>query len=103
MDSIINQNLIVLPGLNSGSLNTTQGFETTFPDANWIATIPLYGSSFKLDTTTAATGTNCIWVNNFYDNPNGAVTVYSPLFNLQNVINSPQLTFKYAYAQQATN
>ncbi len=103
MDSITKQSLIVLPGLNSGSLNTTQGFETTFPDVNWTATIPQYGSSFVLNTTTAATGTNCIWVNNFYDNPNGPVTVYSPLFNLQNVINSPQLTFKYAYAQQAAN
>ncbi|MEO6304434.1 MAG: T9SS type A sorting domain-containing protein, partial [Bacteroidia bacterium] len=102
-DSITKQTLIVLAGPNSGTLNLTQSFETTFPDNNWIATIPQYGSGFKLDTATSATGTNCIWINNFYDNPNGPVSFYTPLYNLQNIINGPQISFKYAYTQQATS
>ncbi|MDO8998615.1 MAG: M43 family zinc metalloprotease [Bacteroidota bacterium] len=104
-DSVVKQNLIVLAGTNSGTLNLIQGFETgVFPDNNWIASIPQYGGSFITNTVTAATGTNCVWVNNFYDNPNGAVSIYSPMYNFQNIINAPQLTFKYAYTQQvATN
>ena len=103
-DSIIKQSLIVLPGINSGSLNINQGFETgVFPDTNWIATTPQYGSGFVTNTTTAATGTNCIWVNNFFDNPNGPVSFYTPMYNLQNVVNAPQLSFKYAYTQQVAS
>lgn len=104
-DSITKSNLIVLAGPNSGTINILEGFESgSFPDNKWIATIPQYGSGFKTNTVTAATGANCVWVNNYYDNPNGAVSFYSPMFNLQNIINTPQLTFKYAYTQQvATN
>jgi PKD repeat protein len=99
-DSITKQVLIVLAGPNSGTLNITQGFETVFPDNNWIATIPQYGGGFITNTVTAATGTNCAWVNNFFDNPNGAVSIYSPMYDLQNIINVPQFSFKYAYAQK---
>ena len=98
-DSITKQTLVVLPGLNSGTINLTQGFETTFPDNNWIATLPQYGSGFISNTTTAATGSNCVWVNNFYDTPNGPVSFYTPMYNLQSV-SAPILSFKYAYAQQ---
>lgn len=103
VDSIEKQTLIVLAGLNSGTLNLTQSFETVFPDNNWIATTPQYGSGFKTNTVTAVTGTNCVWVNNYYDNPNGAVSFFSPLYNLQNIINAPQLSFKYAYTQQVAS
>ena len=104
-DSITKQNLIVMAGPNSGSLNVSQGFETgVFPDNNWIASIPQFGSGFVPNTITAASGTNCVWVNNYYDNPNGAVSFYSPAFNFQNLIGAAQLSFKFAYAQQvATN
>ncbi|MEI8137194.1 MAG: T9SS type A sorting domain-containing protein, partial [Bacteroidota bacterium] len=103
-DSIVKQTLIVLPALNSGSLNLTQGFETgVFPDSKWIATTPQYGSAFITNTTTAATGTNCVWVNNFFDNPNEAVSFYTPQYNLQNIVNAPQMSFKYAYTQQVTS
>ncbi len=102
-DSITKQNLIVLAGVNSGTLNLTQGFETVFPDNNWISTIPQYGSGFKTNTVTAASGTNCAWIDNFYDNPNGPVSIYSPLYNLQNLVTVPQFEFKYAYAQQSTS
>lgn len=102
-DSIIKQNLIVLAGTNSGTVNITQGFETVFPDNIWIATIPQYGSGFITNTVTAASGTNCAWVNNFYDNPGGPVSIYSPLYNFQNLVTVPQFEFKYAYAQQSTN
>ncbi|MBL7913093.1 MAG: T9SS type A sorting domain-containing protein [Bacteroidia bacterium] len=100
VDSITKQVLIVLAGPNSGTLNITQGFETVFPDSNWIATIPQYGGGFITNTVTAATGTNCAWVNNFFDNPNGPVSIYSPNYNLQNILNVPQFSFKYAYSQQ---
>jgi len=102
-DSITKQNLIVLAGVNSGTLNLAQGFETVFPDNNWIATMPQFGSAFKTNTIAAASGTNCAWVDNFYDNPNGPVSIYSPLYNLQNLVSVPQFEFKYAYAQQATS
>ncbi|MBA3681769.1 MAG: T9SS type A sorting domain-containing protein [Bacteroidetes bacterium] len=102
-DSITKQNVIVLAGTNSGTLNLTQGFETLFPDNNWIASIPQFGGAFKTNTVTAATGTNCAWIDNFYDNPNVPVSIYSPLYNLQNLVSTPQFEFKYAYAQQATN
>lgn len=102
-DSIIKQNLIVLAGTNSGTLNLTQGFEAAFPDNNWLSTIPQYGSGFKTNTVTAASGTNCAWVDNFYDNPNGPVSIYSPMYNLQNLVTVPQFEFKYAYAQQSTS
>ncbi|MBA2612417.1 MAG: T9SS type A sorting domain-containing protein [Bacteroidetes bacterium] len=103
IDSIEKQTLVVLPGLNSGTLNITQSFETPFPDNNWITTVPQFGSGFQTNTVTAATGTNCIWINNFYDNPNGVVSFFSPQYNLQNMITVPQVSFKYAYAQQAAS
>jgi hypothetical protein len=104
VDSITKQSLIVMAGTNSGTLNLTQGFETgVFPDNNWMASVPQYGSGFKTNTVTAATGANCVWVNNYYDNPNGPVSFYTPSYNLQNIINAPQLSFSYAYAQQVAS
>ncbi len=99
-DSIIKQSLIVLSGLNSGILNLIQSFETNFPDSNWLKFTPQFGCSFATYTNSSASGTNCAWVNNYYDNPTGSVSIYSPLYNFQNLINAPQLSFKYAYAQR---
>ncbi len=100
-DSIIKPSVIVLAALGSGSTNVTKDFETgVFPDNNWIATTPQYGSSFSTYSASASTGSNCIWVNNFFDNPSEIIRFYTPSYNLQNSISS-QLNFKYAYSQQS--
>ena len=104
-DSITKQQIVIVlaAGTNSGNIVLNQGFETgVFPDNNWIASMPQYGSAFQQTTITAATGNNCVWVNNYYDNPNSAVSFYSPAFNLESAI-SAQLSFKYAYARQNNN
>ncbi|MCW3077307.1 MAG: domain containing protein [Bacteroidetes bacterium] len=100
-DSLTKQIITVLAGINTGSINVVQGFESgTFPDNLWIASSPQYGSPFLTNSVTAFTGSNCVWVNNYFDNPNGAVSFYSPAFNLQ-TSSSIQLKFSYAYAQQS--
>ena len=101
-DSIIKQKLVTVLAANTNSANISlmQGFETgIFPDNEWIASIPQFGSAFLHNTLTAASGSNCVWVNNYFDNPNMPVSFYSAPFNLENVF-SAQLNFKYVYAQQ---
>lgn len=101
-DSITKPIITVLAGSGSGTTNVVQSFEAgSFPDSLWIASSPEYGSPFILNSSAAATGVKSIWVNNYYDNPNGPVSVYSPAFNLQ-MSTSAMLGFKYAYAQQST-
>ncbi len=91
---------VLAGGTNTGNITLNQGFETGFfPDNNWIASVPQYGSSFQQISSAAASGSNSIWVNNYYDNPNGPISFYSPAFNFQNSV-SAQLSFKYVYAQQ---
>jgi len=100
-DSITKANVIVLAGLGSGNANVVKDFETgIFPDNNWIETTPQYGSSFATYNASAGSGNNCIWVNNFFDNPSEVISFYSPAYNLQNSANA-QLNFKYAYIQQS--
>jgi hypothetical protein len=100
-DSIIKQVVTVLAGAGSATAGVVQGFETgTFPDNKWIASVPSYGSPFIQTNSVSATGTNCVWVNNYYDNPNGPVAFYSPAYNLSGM-SAVQLSFSYAYAQQA--
>ncbi len=104
-DSITKQQFVTVlaAGTNSGAININQGFETgIFPDNNWIASIPQYGSPFLQTNAAAASGTNCVWVNNYFDNPNEAVSFYSPAFNLQNTFIG-LFSFKYVYAQQNAN
>ncbi len=101
-DSIIKQFIVVMAGVGSGTTNVIKDFETgVFPDNNWIETTPQYGSNFATYSTSASTGSNCIWVNNFLDNPSEIINFYSPDYNLQNSLNA-QLNFKYAYTQQST-
>jgi PKD repeat protein len=101
-DSITKQSVVVMAAAGSGSTNLVEGFENgAFPNNNWIASQPLFGSSFVKTTSTAASGSCSIWVNNYFDNPNGPVAVFSPAYNLQNSV-SAILSFKYAYAQQST-
>jgi len=100
-DSITKSNVTVLSASNpSGNISLVQSFETgNFPDNNWIRSQPQFGSPFVQTFSAAATGTSSIWINNYFDNPNGAVSFYTPAFNLQNSV-AAQLSFKYAYAQQ---
>jgi len=102
-DSVVKLPVMVMAGANSGIANVMESFENgPFPDSKWLATTPQYGSPFIQTSNAAATGSNCIWVNNYFDNPNGPVVVYSPAFNLQNAVTA-LLDFKYAYAQKSTS
>lgn len=100
-DSVVKNVVTVLSAsTTSGSISMSEGFESgNFPSNDWIATTPQYGSPFALTSSVAATGSNCVWVNNYIDNPNGPVSFYTSAFNLQNTIIA-QLSFKLAYAQQ---
>jgi PKD repeat protein len=100
-DSISKGPFIVLSASTAPTaLSISQGFETDpFPGNGWIASIPQYGSYFQLTNTVSASGTNCVWLNNYFDNPNGPVSIYTPAYNLHDVATG-NLSFKYAYAQQ---
>lgn len=89
---------------NSGStINVAQDFETgTYPNNQWIASVPQYGSGFAATNTVGASGQKCLWVNNYFDNPNMAVKLNIPKFDLSNITNA-QLSYKYAYAQKGNS
>ncbi|MBA3665262.1 MAG: T9SS type A sorting domain-containing protein [Bacteroidetes bacterium] len=103
-DSITKQIVTVLAGAGTGTVNVAESFENrNFPDSNWIATFPQYGGPFIKTTTVGATGSSCVWANNYFDNANGPISFYSPAYDLSGM-SSAQLAFTYAYAQQsATN
>lgn len=99
-DSVVQQQVMVLAAAGSGSANVVQGFEAgNFPGSAWIASDPQYGSGFDLSAQGFYNGSKSAWINNFFDNPNGPVSIFSPPFNLQFSSNA-QLSFYYAYAQQ---
>ena len=101
-DSIEKQTVLVMAPVGSGSINVQQGFENgSFPDNDWIRTMPQYGSPFKTTTLSAKSGITGIWVNNFYDNPNESVSFYTPAFFF-NWFAPSALSFYYAYAQKST-
>lgn len=103
MDSVIKTLVLILPAANSGTNNLVQSFEVPpFPDNNWLRTEPQYGSAFLTTSLSARSGSNCLWVNNFYDTPNEPVAFYTPAFVFQG-FNPAQLSFYYAYAQKSTN
>lgn len=102
-DSLIKQIVTVLAGpTGSGNINLSQGFESTFPGNDWIKTVPTQGSAFQQTTLAAPGGSVSAMIDNYFDNPNSEVNIFSPALNLQNAVSS-QLSFKYAYAQQTTN
>jgi len=102
-DSITKTNYIVSLANSGASLNTVQDFENgTFPNNQWIGSIPQYGSGFAQTTTVGASGQNCLFINNFIDNPNEPANVFTPKFNLTNVTGA-QLSFKYAYSQKGNS
>lgn len=100
-DSLIKQYVIVLAGANSGNLNITESFESlSFPNSNWQASVPAYGTAFQKTGLAAATGSASLWLNNYFDSPSEKVSFFSPSYNLQGV--SSLLSFKYAYARKSS-
>jgi PKD repeat protein len=98
-DSITKSVVQVLAGPGSGTTSIAQSFESiSFPDSNWVANIPGYGSPWQHLSGTGSTGTKCIYVNNYFDTPNEPVFFYSPMFDL-NTVGSPVLSFNVAYSQ----
>lgn len=104
VDSITKSYVVVIAGLTSTNVGTSQSFETgVFPNNNWIVTSAQYGGTFNTYTNTAATGTNCAWVNNYFDSPGGVINLYTPSYFFNNQ-SAATFEFKYAYAQiQSTN
>ena len=102
-DSTTKVNYVTVLASNGASVNVAQGFENgTYPNDQWIASIPQYGGTFVQTATVGANSSKCMYVNNYLDNPNQPINLYSPLYNLGTVTGA-QLTFKYAYAQQSGN
>ncbi len=102
-DSITKINFVTVLSPNGATLNATQSFENgSFPDNQWIASVPQLGSGFAQTTTVGATGQKSMYINNYYDNPNQPASLYTPEFSLNNVTGA-QLYFKYAYAQQGNS
>lgn len=102
-DSIIKSLVMVLPGANSGTNNLIQSFEVApFPDSYWLRTEPQYGSAFLTTSLSAKSGSNCLWVNNYYDTPSEPVAFYTPAFVFQ-TFSPAQLSFYYAYTQKGSN
>jgi PKD repeat protein len=102
-DSLTKISYITVFAQTGATLNVMQDFETfTFPDTKWITSIPHFGSGFVLTNTVGASGQKSLFVNNYTDNPNEAVDLFTPKYDLNNV-SGAQLTFKYAYAQQGSS
>lgn len=102
-DSVSKPYYVTVLSNNGTTINVSEGFETgAFPDNNWIASKPQYGGSFIQSQIAGATGQKSMYVNNYTDNPNEPIYLYSPKYDLNNVTGA-QLSFKYAYAQQNGN
>lgn len=104
-DSITKNTIYVMAnGVNSATTNVTESFESVqFPDSRWFASLPQYGSGYAKTNLAAATGSSCVYINNFGDNPSEVVNMFTPAYFITNTVNL-NLQFKYAYAPQfATN
>lgn len=98
-DSLLKKAIIVIPGPGTGTNNIVQGFETiTYPDNKWFSKAPQYGSDW-LQTFTVGAGSNAsLWINNYFDSPNEAVSLYTPMYDIS-TLPAPTLAFDVAYAQ----
>lgn len=102
-DSTTKINYITVMASNGATLNIAQDFEAgSYPNNEWIATPPQYGTGFVQTSTVGASGQKCLFVNNYGDNPNEGVELFSPKFDLTNATGS-QLTFKYAFSQKGNS
>lgn len=99
VDSITKTYVVVLAALTPTNVGTSQSFEQgVFPNSDWIITNAQYGGTFNTYTNSAATGTNSLWVNNYFDSPSGIVNLYTPSYYFSNSIPA-SFEFKYAYTQ----
>jgi len=102
-DSTTKINYIAVMANNGATLNITHDFETgSYPNNEWIATPPQFGSGFAQTSTVGASGQKCLYVNNYGDNPNMGVELFSPKFDLTNITGA-QLSFKYAFSQKGNS
>lgn len=102
-DSTTKINYVTVLASTGASLNVVQGFENgSFPDNEWIASIPQYGGTFVQTNTVGANSSKCMYVNNYLDNASEPIDLFTPVYSLANV-SGAQLSFKYAYAQQSGN
>jgi PKD repeat protein len=101
-DSIAKKAVIVLAGPGTGTINIAQGFENlTLPDNTWITNVPQIGAGWIINSTTAASGSHCLMIDNYFDSPSEEVDLYSPMYDISALI-SPALTFDLAYSQNAS-
>jgi hypothetical protein len=102
-DSLTKINYVTVMAANGSTVNVIQDFETgTYPNNQWIASIPQMGSGYVATSTVGASGSNCMYINNYFDNPNAPVNLITPNYDLNNVTGA-QLSFKYAYAQKGNS
>ncbi len=102
-DSLVKINYVTVMADNGSTVNVVQDFEAgTYPNNQWIASLPTMGSSYLATSTVGASGSNCMYINNFFDNPNIPVNLITPNYDLTNVTGA-QLSFKYAYAQKGSS
>ena len=98
-DSLTKKAIIVLGGPGSGTNSVVQGFEfITFPASNWLSKAPEFGSDWIQTFTVGASGTSCLWVNNFFESPSDPVNLYTPMYDIS-TLQAPTLAFDVAYAQ----
>ncbi len=102
-DSIIKSTVTILPGPGSGTTSLVESFETmSFPNSKWLKSTPKYAAGWLQNTSTGATGTNCLYIDNYFDAPNEPALIYTPMYNFFGLI-GPTLTFKLAYAQKTSS
>lgn len=102
-DSVIKNNAIAVLSSIAKPLNTAQDFESfVYPDTVWLTSTPQYGSGFKLNSNVGKSGSKSLYINNYLDNPNESVVLFTPPYNL-NGFNFAELVFSYAYTQQSGN
>jgi PKD repeat protein len=98
-DSVIKNTVTILPAPASGTTNLVESFETTpFPNTKWLKSTPKYGAGWIQNYTVAATGSNCVEIDNYFDSPSEPALIYSACYNLSGLV-SPALEFKVAYSQ----
>lgn len=100
-DSIVKNKIYVMAnGSNAGIPNIVESFETnTFPNNRWFGSFPQFGSAFVSTNLAAATGSTSVYINNFNDNPNESINLFTPAFMITNTLNL-NVQFKTAFAQQ---
>jgi PKD repeat protein len=102
-DSLTKINFVTVMAANGSTINVVQDFDSgTYPNNQWIASVPQFGTGFAATNTVGASGSNCMYINNYLDNPSQPANLITPKYDLVNVTGA-QLTYKYAYAQKGNS